>query len=152
SDSSHRSSNTCSACATEPASPSTRSERSSAPHPERCACACTGFSNSYDGGIPMTTDELELERDLKTLAEPRAGDERLHHAIRATLGQQRETQPRSRRRPRLAFGAAAVAAATAAAATVALLGTGGSGGPSSADAAILAHVTHTISPPANLIV
>jgi hypothetical protein len=100
----------------------------------------------------MTTDELELERDLKTLAEPRAGDERLHDAIRATLGEQLETQPRSRRRTRLAFGAAAVAAATAAAATVALLGTGGSGGPSSADAAILAHVTHTISPPANLIV
>jgi hypothetical protein len=57
-----RSSNTCSHCASEPASPSTRSDRSSAPHQERCACACTGFSNGYDGGITMTTDQLK--RDL----------------------------------------------------------------------------------------
>lgn len=100
----------------------------------------------------MTTDELE--RDLKTLAEPRAEDERLRLAIRATLGEQLRDRhrPRTSRRLGLRFGAAAAAAATIAAAIVALVGTSGSGGPSSADAAILAHVSRTISPPANLIV
>lgn len=39
-----------------------------------------------------------------------------------------------------------------AAAIIALIGTGGSGGPSSANAAVLAHVARTLSPPANMIV
>jgi hypothetical protein len=47
----------------------------------------------------MTTDQLE--RDLKTLAEPRAGDERLRLAIRATLGEQLQERPKRRQRTRL---------------------------------------------------
>jgi hypothetical protein len=97
----------------------------------------------------MTTDELE--RDLKTLAEPQADDERLRLAIRATLGEQLQGRPKIRRRTRLVLGSAAVTAAALAAAAVALIGTGGSG-PSSANAAILAHVVRAISPPANIIV
>jgi hypothetical protein len=97
----------------------------------------------------MTTDELE--RDLTTLAEPQADDERLRLAIRATLGEQLHGHPRTRRRTRLVLGAAAVAAATLAAAAVALIGTSGSG-PSSANAAILAHAVRAISPPADIIV
>jgi hypothetical protein len=96
----------------------------------------------------MTTDELE--RDLKTLAEPQADDERLRLAIRATLGEQLQGRPRIRRRTPLVLGSAAVTAAALAAAAVALIGT--SGGPSSANAAILAHVVRAISPPANIIV
>jgi len=98
----------------------------------------------------MTTDELE--RDLKTLAEPQPDDERLRLAIRATLAEELHLQPGSRRRTRLALGSAAVMAATGVAAIVALIGTGGSGGPASANAAILTHVVRAISPPANLIV
>jgi hypothetical protein len=97
----------------------------------------------------MTTDELE--RDLKTLAEPQADDERLRLAIRATLGEQLQGRPKIRRRTRLVLGSAAVTAAAIAAAAVALIGTSGSG-PSSANAAILAHVVRAISPPANMIV
>ena len=97
----------------------------------------------------MTTDELE--RDVKRLAEPQAGDERLRLAIRATLGEQLQGRPQIRRRTRLMVGAAAVTAATFAAGAVALIGTRGSG-PSSANAAILAHVVGAISPPANFIV
>jgi hypothetical protein len=96
----------------------------------------------------MTTDELE--RDLKTLAEPQADDERLRLAIRATLGEQLQGRPTIRRRTPLVLGSAAVTAAALAAAAVALIGT--SGGPSSANAAILAHVVRAISPPANIIV
>jgi hypothetical protein len=95
----------------------------------------------------MTTDELE--RDLKTLAEPQADDERLRLAIRATLGEQLQGRWKIRRRTRLVLGSAAVAVLAAAA--VALIGTGGSG-PSSANAAILAHVVRAISPTANIIV
>jgi hypothetical protein len=98
----------------------------------------------------MTTDELE--RDLKTLAEPRPGDEQLRFAVRARLREGLQERPPRRRRTRLALGAAAVAAATVAAAIVALVGTGGSGGPASANAAILAHVTRAMSPPADIIV
>jgi hypothetical protein len=97
----------------------------------------------------MTTDELE--RDLKTLADPQADDDHLRLAIRATLGEQLAVRPTNRRRTRLVLGGAAVLAATLAAAAVALIGTGESG-PSSANAAILAHVVRAISPPANLIV
>ena len=96
----------------------------------------------------MTTDELE--RDLSTLTEQQSDDERLRLAIRATLGEQLQGRPKTRRRTRLVLGSAAVTAA-AAAAVVALVGTGGSG-PSAANAAILAHVVRAISPPANLIV
>jgi len=98
----------------------------------------------------MTTDELE--RNLKTLAEPRAGDEHLRLSIRASLGDQLVVRPRWRGRTRLVLGVAAAAAATVAAAIVALVGTDGSGGPASANAAILAHVSSTMSPPADLIV
>ena len=83
----------------------------------------------------MTTDELE--RDLKTLAEPQDADERLRLAIRAQLGERPQVRPRRRIRTRLAFGAAAASAV--AVASVALIGTGGSGGPASADAAIIQH-------------
>jgi hypothetical protein len=96
----------------------------------------------------MTIDELE--RDLKTLAEPQPDDERLRVAVRATLAERLEAHPESRGRNRLVLGSGAVAAAAIAAAIVALIGTGG--GPSSANAAILAHVLRTMSPPANLIV
>jgi hypothetical protein len=98
----------------------------------------------------MTNDQLE--RDLKTLGKPRAGDEHLRLAIRATLGEHLRVRPERRRRRRLALGTAAVAAVTVAAAIVVLIGSGGSGGPSSAEAAILAHAARAISPPANLIV
>jgi hypothetical protein len=98
----------------------------------------------------MKTDELE--RELKTLAEPRAEDENLRLAIRATLDEQLQVPSKSRRRTRLVFGSAAVAAGSIAAAIVALIGTGGSGGPSSANAAILANVARASSPPANIIV
>jgi len=98
----------------------------------------------------MTTDQLE--RDLRTLAEPHADDERVHRAIRTTLGEQLHARPRRARRRRLAFGSAAVATAGLAAAIIAVVGTGESGGPASANAAILAHVATAISPPANMIV
>jgi hypothetical protein len=98
----------------------------------------------------MTTDQLE--RDLKTLTEPRAEDDHLRLTLRATLEDQLREQPKARRRRRLALGSVALAAATAVAATVALIGTDGSGGPTSANAAIIAHVASAMSPPANLIV
>jgi hypothetical protein len=91
----------------------------------------------------MTTDELE--RGLKTLAEPRADDEFLRRAIRAQL----QSRPGARRHNPLVFGFAAVAAAALAATIIALIGTGG---PSSANAAILAHVVRASRPPADLIV
>src|SRR5262249_14223367 len=96
-----RSSDTCSHCAMEPGSRSTRSERSSMPPPEPCASACIGLSNSYDGGIPMTTDQLE--RALTLLAEPHAEDERLHAAIRVTLEEQLHARRSKYRRPAFAL-------------------------------------------------
>lgn len=98
----------------------------------------------------MTTEQLE--HDLKALAEPRADDEPLRLAIRATLVEELRREPKPRRRSRVAVGFAAFAAATVAASIIALIGTGGSGGPSSANAAVLAHVARAMSPPANLIV
>jgi hypothetical protein len=100
----------------------------------------------------MTTDELE--RDLQTLAEPRASDERLRLATRAQLGELLRERPRPRRRlrTRLALGSAAAVVATVAVAIVALVGTGGSGGPSPADAAIIQRALRAITPPANSIV
>lgn len=95
----------------------------------------------------MTTDELE--RDLLTLADPRPDDAQLRLALRATLSEQLQQRRGRPRRRRLALGSAALTAAALAAAIVAVVGTGG---PSSADAAILAHVSRTMSPPANLIV
>ena len=91
----------------------------------------------------MTTDELE--RDLKTLAEPQANDERLRLMIRATLRDQLHQRPALRSRRRLAVGGVAVAAATLAVAIVALIGTDRSGGPSAANAAILAHAKTLIA-------
>jgi hypothetical protein len=96
----------------------------------------------------MMTDELE--RDLKTIAEPQADDEHLRITLRATLLEQLHGRPKSRRRTRLVLASAAVTAAVGAAA-VALIGTSGSG-PAPANAAILAHVIRAISPPANIIV
>jgi hypothetical protein len=100
----------------------------------------------------MTTDELE--RDLKTLAEPQQADELLRLAIRAQLGEQLRVRPRRRVRTRLTFAAAAaaVAAAAIAAAIVALIGTGGSRGLAAADAAIIHHAIRAITSPANSIV
>jgi hypothetical protein len=95
----------------------------------------------------MTTDELE--RELKTRAEPQADDEQLRLAVRASLDEHLGRLPSRRRRTGLALGSAALAAATLAAAIVALTGTGGS---SSANAAVLAHVAHAISTPADIIV
>jgi hypothetical protein len=104
---------------------------------------------SYDGGIPMTTEELE--RDLEMLAEPRAADERVRLAIRARLDEQMLVRPRRRLRPSLGFGWAAVAAAIAAA-IVSVGWPGGSAGPSAADAAIIHHALRAITSPANAIV
>ena len=98
----------------------------------------------------MTTDQLE--RDLKTLAEPQETDERLRLAIRAQLAEPRQVRPRRRFRTRLALAGAAVSAAAVAVAIVALIGTGGSGGPASADAAIIHHAIRAITSPANVIV
>ena len=98
----------------------------------------------------MTTDDLE--HDLKTLANPKADDEHLRLAIRATLREQLHERPTRRSRRRLAFAGAAVAATTLAAAIVALIGTGRSGGPSAANAAILAHANRALNPPANMVV
>jgi hypothetical protein len=98
----------------------------------------------------MTTDQLE--RDLKTLAEPQEVDERLRLATRALLTERLQARPRRRLRTRLAFGWVAVPAAAIAVAIVALVGTGGSGGPSSADAAIIQHAIRAITSPANSIV
>jgi hypothetical protein len=98
----------------------------------------------------MTTDELE--RDLAELAGPRDGDEDLRRATRSTLRDQLQARPARRRRRRLALPTAAVAATALAAGVLAVLGTGRFGGPSSADAAILAHVTGAMNPPANIIV
>src|SRR5690348_12948423 len=149
-----RSSSTWLLCATERVSRTRRSPRSSAPSRGRSGCACTGFLKSYDGGFPMTTEQLE--RDLETLAEPRQGDERLRLEIRARLGEQMLARPprRVRPRPRRRFGWAVAAAAVAAmAAVVVSLGSpGGSGGPSVANAAIIRHALRAISSPANAIV
>lgn len=98
----------------------------------------------------MTTDELE--RDLKTLAEPQEADERLRLAIRAQLSEQWPVRPRRRFRTRLALAGAAVSAAAVAVAIVTLIGTGGSGRPASADAAIIHHAIRAITSPANVIV
>jgi hypothetical protein len=93
----------------------------------------------------------ELERDLKTLAEPQADDEHLRLAIRATLGEELRGHLKIGRRSRRTLGLAAVTAAALVAAAAALIGTSGLG-PSSANAAILAQVVRAISPPANIIV
>ena len=124
--------------------------RSSAPLRERFGSACTGFLKSYDGGIPMTTEELE--RDLMMLAEPRESDEPLRRATRARLGEQMLVRPRRRPRPRIGLGGAAVAAAAIAVAILTLGGPGGSAGPSAADAAIIRHALQAITSPANVIV
>ena len=97
----------------------------------------------------MTTDELE--RDLKTLAEPQEADERLRLAIRAQLVERRQAR-RRRLRSRRAIGAAAFSAAAVAAAIVTLIGTSGSGGPASADAAIIRHAIRAMTSQANVIV
>ena len=97
----------------------------------------------------MTTDELE--RDLKTLAEPQEADERLRLAIRAQLVERRQAR-RRRLRSRRAIGAAAFSAAAVAAAIVTLIGTSGSGGPASADAAIIQHAIRAMTSQANVIV
>jgi len=98
----------------------------------------------------MTTDQLE--RELRTLAEPRDADERLRRATRARLGEQMLVRPRRRPRTRLALGWAAVAAAAVAVATVSLGGPWGSSGPPAADAAILHRAMRAIALPANAIV
>jgi hypothetical protein len=97
----------------------------------------------------MTTDELE--RDLKTLAEPQEADERLRLAIRAQLADRWQVRPRRRFRTRLVL-AAAISAAAVAVTMVTLIGTSGSGGPASAEAAIIHHATRAITSPANLVV
>jgi len=98
----------------------------------------------------MTTDELE--RDLKTLADPRPHDEHMRLAIRAELGGRLHHRPTTRRRTRLLFGSAGIAGAAVAATLVVVMATGGSGGTASANAAVLAHVVRASNPPANMIV
>ena len=98
----------------------------------------------------MATDQLE--RDLKTLAEPQPDDDDLRLAIRATLREQLEARPDFPGRRRLLLGSAAVTAVTLGAAIVAVVATGGSGGAASANAAILANVLRASSPPPNMIV
>jgi hypothetical protein len=97
----------------------------------------------------MTIDELE--RDLAELARPRHDDEDLRQATRATLRRQLQT-PAGRRRRRRVLPAAAAGAAALALGVLAVTGTDRFGGPSSADAAILAHVTGALNPPADIIV
>ena len=96
----------------------------------------------------MTTDELE--RDLRLLAEPRAGDERVRDLTRARLGELTRVKPRRRRTP--AIGWAAASAAGIAAVLIAVVGLGGSSGASPADAAIIRHASRAIALPANMVV
>ena len=96
----------------------------------------------------MTTDELE--RDLRLLAEPREGDERMRDETRARLGELTRVEPKRHRKP--AIGWAAACAAGIAAAVIAVVGLGGSTGASSADAAIIRHALRAIALPANVIV
>ncbi len=98
----------------------------------------------------MTTDQLE--RDLKTLAEPQEADEGLRLAIRAQLGERQQVRPGRRFVTRLVLAGAAVSAAAVAVTIVTLIGTDGSGGPASADAAIIQHAIRAIISPANVIV
>ncbi len=98
----------------------------------------------------MTTEELE--RDLRTLAEPREADELLRHATRAQLGEQMLAPPKRRPSLRLSFGWAAVAAAAIAVAIISLGGSGRSAGPSVADAAIVRHTLLAMTAPTNAIV
>jgi len=94
----------------------------------------------------------QLERELRTLAEPRDTDERLRRATRARLSEQMLARPKRRSRTRLALGWAAVTAAAVAVATVLLAGPWGSAGPSAANAAILRHAMRAIALPSNAIV
>jgi hypothetical protein len=98
----------------------------------------------------MTTDQLE--RELRTLAEPRDTDEDVRHATRARLSEQILVRPKRRSRTRLAVGWAAVAAAAVAIAVVSVGGPWGSAGPSAANAAILHHALRAMALPANAIV
>ena len=77
----------------------------------------------------MTTDELE--RDLKTLAEPQADDERLRLAIRAQLGEPRQVRPKAPLpHPSRCSARARLSGRSACGGDrVALIGTGGSGPP-----------------------
>jgi hypothetical protein len=92
-----------------------------------------------------------LERDLRTLAEPRAEDELIRLAVREQLARKLRPRARRRRSIRLAVGTAALAAAAAALIVVALLATNGTGAPTVADAAIIHHALRAVTPPANTI-
>jgi hypothetical protein len=92
-----------------------------------------------------------LERDLRSLAEPRAEDDLIRLAVRQQLETKLHSRPRRRLSIRIALGSAAVAATAAALAFVALVATNGSGGPSVADAAIIHHTLRAVTPPANKI-
>lgn len=90
-----------------------------------------------------------LERELRALSAPRAGDERTRLAIRRQLSGQIHPRP-ARQRRRLAL-AAAVLAGALATITLVALAAAGPGGPSSADAAIIHRTIRAITPPANSI-
>lgn len=91
-----------------------------------------------------------LERELRALAAPHEGDERVRLAIRRELATQLRPQPRRLRR-RLALSSLGAAAAAAAIMLVALAASTGSGGPTSADAAIVHHTIRAITPPPDAI-
>jgi hypothetical protein len=94
----------------------------------------------------MTTEQLE--RDLRTLAEPREGDEHLRRAVRAHLDEHMPVRAKPRLRLRLGVGLAGAAAAAVALVVVSLGGPGGS----TANAAIMRHALQAITPPADAIV
>lgn len=103
----------------------------------------------------MTNDDSGLatiERDLRDLAAPQPGDDRLRLALRAHLVEQ--VAPVRRRRPRVrAFVSAAAALATASAVAVAaLVGAGGTGGPATAAAAVMRRTLAVVTPPGGTIV
>ncbi len=100
----------------------------------------------------MTTEDLE--RELKRLAAPREGDQRLRLAIRAEIRDQMPAPSRRGRKPApgLRWAVAAGVAVATVAALVSVGWPGGSAGPSSADAALIHHALQAISAPANEIV
>jgi hypothetical protein len=91
-----------------------------------------------------------LERDLRSLAEPRDEDEQLRVAIRRQLVAS-ASPPRKRHWRPIRVAVSTAAAAAAAVAVVVVIAASGSGGPSAAEAAIIHHALTAVTPPANEI-
>lgn len=102
----------------------------------------------------MTTDGPGtnlLERDLRALAAPQPGDDRLRLILRERLVDSRRPSPR-RWRPSLRLALPAAAALGASAVAVLLFLGGGGAGPSAASAAILHRTLAAVTPPTGKIV